>query len=130
MKDTDHVTNIDFFDFWGVFHRFSIHIRIEVHFCSFALGNERTLVTYKSCEARKCPFISKCKRKSVLQSLNESEYMYEGILKVMHIHPYNFRSIDRKKDECINGNVNILGFNGIRYSFQNPCQFFELGIFL
>ena len=34
MKDTGHVTktiDIDFFDFLGGFHRFSINIRIEVH---------------------------------------------------------------------------------------------------
>ena len=44
----------------------------------FALGNERTLVTCKSCEVQsvsqrltrdQCPFISQCKQKSVLQSL-------------------------------------------------------------
>ena len=44
----------------------------------FALGNERTLITCKSCEAwsasqrftrDQCPFISQCKQKSVLQSL-------------------------------------------------------------
>ena len=37
-----------FFYFLGVFHRFSINTRIEVHFCSFVLGNERTLVACKS----------------------------------------------------------------------------------
>ena len=39
---------IDFFNFlWG-FHHFSIEKRIKVHFFSFALGNERTLVACKS----------------------------------------------------------------------------------
>ena len=51
MKDTGHVTEkltlIFFFDFLGVFHRLCINIRIEVHFCSFASGNE-TLVACKS----------------------------------------------------------------------------------
>ena len=43
--------DIDFLDFLGIFHRFSINIRIEVHFLSFS-----------------------CKRKkSVLQSLNKSK---------------------------------------------------------
>ena len=46
-------------------------VRIEVHFFSFAMWNERTLVTCKSCEARsafqrftrdQCPCISQCKR--------------------------------------------------------------------
>ena len=36
------------FFFLGGFHRLSIHIKIKVHFCSFAFGNERTLV---SCSA-------------------------------------------------------------------------------
>ena len=61
MKDTGHVTgklDIDFFDFLGDFHRFSISIRIKVHFYSFALGNERTLVACKSL------------RSASLQSLN------------------------------------------------------------
>ena len=47
----DGKIDIFFFDFLGVFHRFSINIRIEVQKCtlfSFALGNERTLVACKS----------------------------------------------------------------------------------
>ena len=35
-----------------LFSNHDIHLRIEVHFFSFALGKERTLVTCKSCEAR------------------------------------------------------------------------------
>ena len=75
MKDTGHVNDIDFFDCLWVFHRLSINVKIEVHFLClhwemkvhwsrvnlmkredtfwFALGNERTLVTCKSYEARR-----------------------------------------------------------------------------
>ena len=41
MKDTGHMTKkIDmyFFDFLGVFHRFSINLRIEVHLFA-CIGN-------------------------------------------------------------------------------------------
>ena len=50
MKDTGNMSGklTWIFSTFGGFHRFSINIRIEVHFCSFALGNERTLVACKS----------------------------------------------------------------------------------
>ena len=71
MKDTGHMTEIltliFFFYFFGVFHCFSINIRIEVHLFLFVLGNERTLIACKSLRSTlrftrltrdQCPFIS------------------------------------------------------------------------
>ena len=86
MKDTGQVTEkltLIFFDILEGFHRFSMNIRIEVHFLSFGFGKERTLVSCKSFRNAsrftrftrdQCPFISpkKCifPKKGVLQSLN------------------------------------------------------------
>ena len=48
-ESRDRKFHIDFFfEFLGVFHRFSINIRIAVHFLSFVLGNEKTPVACKS----------------------------------------------------------------------------------
>ena len=46
LRSRDGKIDFDFFNFLGGFRRFSINIRIEVHFC---------------CD--QCPFISQCKRK-------------------------------------------------------------------
>ena len=65
----DGKIDIDFFDFLGVFHRFCIDIRIEVHFFCLHLGNERTLVAVKYLRSAKrftrdqCPFISQMQTK-------------------------------------------------------------------
>ena len=76
-------TDMDFSYFLGVFHRFSINIRIEIHLFLFALGNERTLVACKSLRSAsrftrftrdQYPFISQCKQKSVLQSLTKAVF--------------------------------------------------------
>ena len=60
------------------------YLRMEVHFC-LHFGNERTLVTCKSCEGRllkdlhatsQCPFISQCKKcTSILIFLLSDKYM-------------------------------------------------------
>ena len=91
MKDTGHVTEkltFIFSTFW-IFHRFSINIRTDVHFCLFALGNERILVACKSLRIAsrftkfirdQCPFISQCK---------QNKYVFfnpEVILSVLIIH--------------------------------------------
>ena len=74
MKDTGHVTeknDIDFFDFLGFF---SINIRIEVHLCSFALENERTLVACKS--LRIASRFTKFTRDQCLSFPNANEKVY------------------------------------------------------
>ena len=50
MKDTGHVTKKLIFSTFRGYCCLSINIRIEVHIFLFALGNERTPVTCKSCE--------------------------------------------------------------------------------
>ena len=62
-----------FFRFLGVICHFIINIRIEVHFFLFALGNKRTLVTCKSCEA----LLVACKSlRSVLHFALHKIYMW------------------------------------------------------
>ena len=67
----DGKIDIDFFDFLGFF---SINIRIEVHFCSFALENERTLVACKS--LRIASRFTKFTRDQCLSFPNANEKVY------------------------------------------------------
>ena len=79
-RDGKIESDIDFFNFLGVICRFSIFIRIEVHFFRLHRERERAQVACKSLRSASCltrftrdlrPFISQCKQKSVLQSLIE-----------------------------------------------------------
>ena len=65
MRDTGHVTEK------GVF---SINIRIEVHFCSFALENERPLVARKY--LRIASRFTKFTRNQCLSFPNANEKVY------------------------------------------------------
>ena len=120
-NDTDF-----FFRLLGVICRFSINIRIEVHFYVLTLGNERTLVACKSSRSTsrftrftrdQCPFISRCKQKSVLQSRNKSKYsiFYSIELLILTIVVV-LNSIIFTLETCILAKLNV------RRNVVPPCR--------